>query len=84
MENNDEFIAECARAAAWADDGFTKLDFSGDVASGMPDGWPEGVDVDAYQANYVEKYVPKGPEHKSPAPTVTPLVKDFRRMIENA
>lgn len=81
---NDPFIAACARAAAWADSGFTEIDFSGETPSGMPDGWPEGIDGDAYLATYVEKYVPKSEPTPAPKPTATPSVVRFRRMIEDA
>ncbi len=65
---------EFARAAAWADAGHADID-------SPPDGWPDGVDAEAYTAAYVERYVPK---ETTPPPTEPPskLVDQFRSMID--
>ena len=80
MKSDDPFIEECARAAAWADSGYTKIDFSSDVPGNLPDGWPDEVDERTYLEQYVNKYVPK---EKTPEPEVapTPLVDAFRRLL---
>ncbi len=76
----DKLTQECARADAWLVSGWDgHVDCSGELPSGLPDGWPHGVDAVKYTVAFAAKY---GPKETTPEATLTPSVLAFRKLVE--
>lgn len=77
----DKCTQECARADAWLVSGWSgHIDHSGEIPTGMPPGWPTGVDATQYTAAFAAKYGPP-PEAITTNEAPSPSVAAFRKLI---
>lgn len=82
LADDPEYIEDCRRAA-WADRPHSELLRYWKVGTkqfNFPDGWPDGIQPDAYVRELRARYTP--PHSDAPAPPSGPASPSVRRLRE--
>lgn len=82
----DDAYIECCRHAAWTERPASERDRHWDAGSRkfrFPDGWPDGVEPEAYVRAAIAAAAPPPPDLPAPSPSgpASPSVRRLREML---